>query len=197
MKTITIIDLEWNSWKFNYNIGTKLLEIRQRWQHHDILQLGAINYDPKNYEIKDKLSIFIRPKFNPKLNNYIIKLLKIDMQSFKKNAISFRKGHNKLINFTKNSSFIICNGDDNNIYKKNINYNGISDYRLNFFNIRNYLKKKYFYNEKKISSPSLHNYTKNNYSLRPHDAVDDAISILYFLKDKKESFSFSKLNLNS
>ena len=196
MKKITIIDLEWNSWKFNYKIGYNVLELRQSWQYEDILQIGAINFDPNNYKVYEKLNISIRPKFNPKLNNYIINLLKINLKIFKKKAISFRKAHYKLINFTKSSSIIICNGNDDKIYKKNLKYNGINDLRMNFLNIRNLLKKKYNSNERKISSPNLHNLVKKNISLRPHNPVDDALSILSFLKNKRETFNYSKLKLN-
>ena len=196
MKIITIIDLEWNSWKFNYNIGYKLSENREKWQHKDLLQIGAINFNPKTYEIKGKLNILIKPKFNPKLNYYIVTLLNLNAQYFKRHAISFKRAHERLINFTKNSSFIICNGDDGLIYKKNLEYNKIKDLRINFLNIRNVLKKKYTINEKNISSPNLHNLIKKNESYRPHNPIDDAMSILSFLKTKKETFNFSRLLLN-
>jgi len=65
MKSLIIVDLEWTSWRNN-----EKKKIRKRWQKREIIQIGAIKVNNK-YKITNKLNIFVKPKFNPILSNYI------------------------------------------------------------------------------------------------------------------------------
>ena len=73
MKEFVIIDLEWTSWKENYNKRKDTFNRRKVWQKKEIIQIGAIRFN-KYYKILDTLNLYVKPKFNPILSNYIIKL---------------------------------------------------------------------------------------------------------------------------
>ena len=71
MKSFIIVDLEWTSWRDNSKNKR-----RKKWQKREIIQIGAIKANNK-YKIIDKFNIFVKPKFNPILSNYIKKLTNI------------------------------------------------------------------------------------------------------------------------
>ena len=54
MKEFVIIDLEWTSWKENYNKRKDTFNRRKVWQKKEIIQIGAIRFN-KYYKILDTL----------------------------------------------------------------------------------------------------------------------------------------------
>ena len=80
MKYYIVVDLEWMSWKNNYYGRFLEKEKRKSWQKKEIIQIGAIKFD-KNFKIIKKLNIYVKPKINPKLSKYIIKLTSIFLYS--------------------------------------------------------------------------------------------------------------------
>ena len=83
MKKYVIVDLEWTSWKEDYNKKKQLFNKRKTWQKREIIQIGAIKFD-KNYKIVDKLDLYVKPKFNPILSDYIKNLTGIYQEKLKK-----------------------------------------------------------------------------------------------------------------
>ena len=75
MKTTVILDLEWTSWKYN---------VDRKWQKKEIIQIGAIKINNK-YKIIGEINIYVKPKFNPILSNYIKKLTGITQNKIDNN----------------------------------------------------------------------------------------------------------------
>ena len=100
MKKYVIVDLEWTSWKEDYNKKKQLFNKRKTWQKREIIQIGAIKFN-KNYKIVDKLDLYVKPKFNPILSDYIKNLTGIYQEKLEKKGISFPQSYKVLRKFCK------------------------------------------------------------------------------------------------
>ena len=186
MNTVVIFDLEWNSWKGNYKLNNNLVEIRQKWQFRNIIQIGAIKFNYKKYEIIDEINIYVKTE-NIFLHNYIVNLTKIDIFTIKTKGYFFFKA-NKIFNrFIEDANIVLCNGNDFNVYKENLKKHRLEDIfvKKKKINIRNYLKKKFFLNEEKVSSPNLLSLK----FFKSHDALNDAKKIFFYIKSKNIKIS--------
>ena len=184
---ITVVDLEWMSWKGNYLIRNNIFTLkREKWQKRELIQIGCVKYNEANFQIVDELKLYVKPRHNVKLNSYISKLLNLNQSFINTNGIRFDCANKKLYNFVKNSK-AICNGQDFNVYQENLILNNLNTRSFKIYNIRELLKKKYNFNEINVSSPNLSKDKSNR--LVAHDALDDAKSIFYFLKEKNFSIS--------
>lgn len=186
MNTVVIFDLEWNSWKGNYKLNNNLVEIRQKWQFRNIIQIGAIKFNYKKYEIIDEINIYVKTE-NIFLHNYIVNLTKIDIFTIKTKGYFFFQA-NKIFNrFIEDANIVLCNGNDFDVYKENLKKHRLEDIfaKKKKINIRNYLKKKFFLNEEKVSSPNLLSLK----FFKSHDALNDAKKIFFYIKSKNIKIS--------
>ncbi len=193
MKHYTVIDLEWTSWKNNYYGKYLEKEKREKWQKREIIQIGAIKFD-KNYNIKDKLNVFVKPEFNLQLSTYIIRLTSITNKLLEKKGINFIKAFRLLKRFSK-KTYIFCNGSDGSVLRENLDYRNLKINLPKIKNIKSILQKKYKVPKKYLHSPKLKTYY--GYSFNPkiaHHALHDCKSILVSMK--KMSFNLKLLNRN-
>ena len=195
MSLYTVIDLEWTSWENNYYGKYLEKEKRYSWQKKEIIQIGGLKFNDK-YKIVGKLNIIVKPEINRKLSKYIIKLTAITDKTIEKKGLKFAKALVKLKKFSK-KSFLFSNGTDNSVLKKNMKFHKIRSKKIEIFNIKKILEKKYKIPKKYLSSPILKTYfgykINNN---KAHNALYDCYSI--FLSMKKMKFDLnliSKKNL--
>lgn len=190
MKYYIVVDLEWMSWKNNYYGKFLEKEKRKKWQKKEIIQIGAIKFD-KNYKIKKKLNILVKPKINPKLSKYIIKLTHITQRSIDKKGLDFKNAFKIFCKFTQKSK-IICNGNDEKILNENLILNNIKK-KIKFFNIKRFLIEIYQIPSKYCSSPFLQSYFgyKINKSIT-HNALHDCMSIIRTLRKIRFDFDLCK-----
>jgi inhibitor of KinA sporulation pathway (predicted exonuclease) len=181
MKYYTVIDLEWTSWKKNYYGKNLEKEKRKKWQKKEIIQIGAIKFD-KNYAIKDKLNLIIKPKINKKLSKHIIELTSITNKLIDKRGINFLDGFKKLKRFSK-KTFLFSNGDDGKILKLNLYYNDYINGAIKVVNIKKILEKKYKIPKNYLHSPKLKTYFGYKYiKKKAHNALYDCQSIIFAMK---------------
>ena len=181
MKKYVIVDLEWTSWEEDYNNKKQLFNKRKTWQKREIIQIGALKFD-KNYKIVDQLDLYVKPKFNPILSDYIKNLTGINQEKLEKRGIPFSQSYKVFKKFCKGAK-IFSNGVDNLIMKINLRYNNIRDNKLKIINIKNILNKKYKIPKKFIHSPIIHTFF--GYQLKKkemHNAIHDCINVLRALK---------------
>ena len=175
MKSLIIVDLEWTSWRNN-----EKKKIRKRWQKREIIQIGAIKVNNK-YKITNKLNIFVKPKFNPILSNYIKKLTHITQKKIDKDGVDFNVAYKKFIKFSKNTK-IISNGNDGVIFNKNLKYYKLKK-KIKVKDLRPLFLNKYKIPEKFYKSYLIHSFfghtLNKNHS---HDAVQDCKCVLKALK---------------
>jgi DNA polymerase III epsilon subunit-like protein len=181
MKYYIVLDLEWTSWSKNYYGRFLRKEKRKIWQKKEIIQIGAIKFD-KNFKIKKKINIYVKPVINRKLSKYITKLTSITDEILKKKGIKFIDAFKKLIKFSK-KNFLFSNGADGNVIKKNFLYNKIKMKPIKIFNVKKILKKKYNIPEKYLHSPMLKTYFGYKYiNKRAHNALYDCQSVILAMK---------------
>ena len=184
MKEYVILDLEWTSWRGNYFGKNLFSQKRKAWQKKEIIQIGAIKFD-KNYKIIDRLSLYVKPKFNPILSDHIKNLTGINQEKLEKKGITFTKSYKIFKKFCKGAK-IFSNGTDNLIMKTNLHYNHLRDKKLKIKNISKILNKKYKIPKKFIPSPIIHTFF--DYKLKKndmHNAIHDCYNILKALKKIK------------
>lgn len=183
MSYFVIVDLEWTSWHGNYYGKYKQFEKRSAKQKKEIIQIGAIKIN-KDFKIIKKLNIYVKPKINPKLSRYIIKLTRITQKTIDSKGLNFKKAFNIFYNFAKKSK-IICNGADENILKKNLAFNKINK-TMKIINIKKLLITKYKIPRDYCHSPLIQSYFGYRIIKKyMHNALYDCISILKALKKIK------------
>ena len=93
-----ILDTEYTSWpgtnEKGYNMKTKFPEL---------VQISAIKVD-KDFNIVDRLNIYVKPIINPKLSEYFKRLTKINQNKINKDGISIKGSIEKLYNFSKHNN---------------------------------------------------------------------------------------------
>jgi inhibitor of KinA sporulation pathway (predicted exonuclease) len=190
MHHFIILDLEWTSWKGNYYGKNKQYEKRSAKQKEEIIQIGAVKIN-QNFKLIKKLSIYVKPKINPKLSKYIMKLTHISQKTIDSRGLSFKNAFNIFSKFTKKSQ-IICNGTDEKIMKKNLDLNKIQKI-VKMTNIKQLLITKYKIPKDYCHSPLIQSYfgykiIKKN----THNALHDCISILRALRKIKFNLNLIK-----
>ena len=184
MKKYVIIDFEWTSWSGNYYGQNYSMEKRKIWQKKEIIQIGAIKFN-RNFKIIDKLNIYVKPKYNPVLGNYIKKLTGITQKKLLTKGVDFIQSYKILKKFCNNNK-IFSNGDDNLILKKNLIYNNLKNQNLKMKNIKIMLNKKYKIPKKFLHSPIIHTFF--GYKLnknKMHNAIHDCKNVLKALEKIK------------
>ena len=113
MKYFVILDLEWTSWQGNYYGKYNQSERRSSNQQKEIIQIGAIKIS-KSFKIIKKLNVYVKPKINPSLSKYIIKLTGITQKIINNKGLDFKDAFDIFYKFIKNGK-VICNGNDGRI----------------------------------------------------------------------------------
>ena len=97
-----IIDLEWTSWKNSIQRNWSFC-----WEKKEIIQIGAIKFNNKNY-VKKK-NLIVRPKINQNLSYYVQKLTGISQFKINTTSTTFEKAIFELNIFYNNIDKIYCN----------------------------------------------------------------------------------------
>lgn len=174
---IIIFDTEYTSWE-----GSIERKFSGPNEHRELVQIAAIKVDTTNFKILDTFEIFIKPKINPQLSDYFMKLTKISQKEVDKKGVSLSKAlkeFKKFIGDLPSYSY----GSDQMVMKKNCQLIKIKfPFSQNtFFDI-----KKYFiscgipaqnYNSGSITEAFGVKRRKNQ-----HNALNDCLSILDGLK---------------
>jgi|TARA_B110000438_G_scaffold293197_1_gene332650 inhibitor of KinA sporulation pathway (predicted exonuclease) len=182
MKSFVIVDLEWTSWKNNLKKN-----LREKWQKKEIIQIGAIKVNNK-YKVINKINIYVKPKFNPILSDYIKKLTHITQNRIDKNGLTFEKACKKFNSFTKNCK-IISNGVDGKVFKENLKYYKLKR-KVKIKNIRPLFINKYKIPKKFCNSYLIHTFFGYKLSKnQSHNALWDCKCILKALR--KLNFKFN------
>lgn len=171
-----IFDLEWTT-KNNFR---------------EIIQIGYIIFDDKINHIFSKNSHYIFPYFNKEISKHVTNLTGI---SNKMISIKGKKFNNVIRKFIKDMDkvqIIYSNGFDINILSENINKHSSTNLNLKkkqFMNIRFRIAKLLKSGYHDFSSSDLIKFTKLKKNLVKHNAIDDCLSIYYFLKENKDNLN--------
>lgn len=173
-----IYDLEYNQVDRRNNRLARTMKTRK--PHHlqfEILQIGAIKL---NNELKyvSNFKMYVRPKFLPTINKYVLDILNVDENYIRINGLYFDKVFNEFKNFIGNEENTLVTWSNNDI--------GVLQSNLKAWHIVFHLNKYKLIDLQKIvmnkdglkESPSLKNialeYGINFNELTLHDAYTDA-----------------------
>lgn len=144
--------------------------------------MGAIKVTNKDNELilYDTLDILVRPKINPVLSQYFIKLTGIKQDLVDKNGSDFKKALEVLKKFVNDTSIILCNGNDGEILRENcvLNQIKIPKWTNKFYNFRPYMSKISGINPNNFISSDLPRLVGLSDAIKPHTGLDDCKSIL-------------------
>jgi inhibitor of KinA sporulation pathway (predicted exonuclease) len=181
-----ILDTEYTSWpgtnEKGYNMKTKFPEL---------VQISAIKVD-KDFNIVDRLNIYVKPIINPKLSEYFKRLTKINQNKINKDGISIKGSIEKLYNFSKHNNKLLdvySYGDDYKIIDINLDIIGDSKkskyrkWRIHCYDVR-YIFKNHNIDTSKYSSGTIYRAfkIKPDKNINIHDSRWDTYSIYISLK---------------
>lgn len=197
-----IYDTEYTSWEgCNENGWDKTKN-----QYKEIVQIAAIKVD-NNFNIIDKLNLYIKPVKNPKLSEYFKNLTHIKQETIDDKCLSLTNAYKQFEYFAKNLLCISHSAgmpfdykSDAIVIKENFKLLNL-DFKTNleFKNIGNYLSNnmiKYGFlpSGKYIPSGEYIDYLNIQYNGNAHNALYDCYSLLeaikYFNLEKKEELPF-------
>ena len=189
--TLSIIDLEWTSWK-----GSKSRNWSLEFEKKDIVEFGIISFEDFNSKKIFKKNFHFKTK--SEITNYFTKLTKITKEYNIKVGKDFDFNFLEINRLLNKSNVILCNGLDKEVIIENFK---IRDKKIPFFvkKIKNIsiILSNCFNDEKNhvISSDLLEILDLKNNIKYKHRAADDAHAIFLALKYliKKNKIKLSEL----
>ena len=182
-----LFDTEYTAWEGS---------LERNWsgqnEYQEIVQIGAIKVDNQKLAEVGSLVIFVKPKLNPDLSNYFIRLTGITRQTLDKKGVDFRPA---LIKFKKwcGQLPIYSYGGDESMLKGNCGFLKIPFplQTLQFHDIRDIFESHGISAEKYFSGSIVEAFGKKS-SRQAHDALNDARSILDGLIELNKKLSRQK-----
>ena len=188
-ETFIIFDTEFTAWKWSQE---------KNWsgenEERELVQIGALKVKKLKTTIKviKKLNIYIKPRINPTLSDYFIKLTGIEQTTVDKKGMTFKEAMNIFYGFCKNKNGEKFNlyslGNDYHVIKENLKLNSINKkskfyrWEKKFFDIIPFFEP--YVDVKKYSSGTLYKAfelkPKNKTSV--HNALWDGMSLFISLK---------------
>ena len=177
--TLFIIDLEYTSWR-----GSANRKWNKRSEKREIVQIGLVKVDAKNFEVLEKNCLYVRPENFFCLSRYFILLTNINKKILLKKGISFKSAIKKMKKIIPENALVIFNGSDGEVLRENCKFKRVPFvFDVNyFFNFRPLLSKSLNLPEAKLMSGSLPSLLKINQKNIAHDALNDCLCIASSLK---------------
>ena len=184
-----IFDTEYTAWK-----GSQARNFSGENEHREIIQIGAIKVKlvDNKYTVIDKINdvgyIYVKPKINTILSDYIINLTGISNKNISEEGYTFEDALNIFIKFCGNSKVYSYGNDWNSVVEENIelyekkfpktyNYDFIRDFGEKCHNIIPYFKK-YGIDTSKYTSGTIYKSVNIEVNIdNNHFAIFDCLSI--------------------
>lgn len=118
---IVIFDLELTAWPGS---------VQRNWsgpgEHPEIIQIGAVQLDGELRETA-ALDVAIKPRLNPILSDYIIRLTGLTQSRIDRDGVSLGAGLAQLAAFAADTGALACNGGDEAWIRRNVELAGIEN----------------------------------------------------------------------
>jgi inhibitor of KinA sporulation pathway (predicted exonuclease) len=172
--TLVIIDLEYTSWR-----GAAKRKWNKRSERREIVQIGLVKVNAKNFEVLEKNCVYVRPENSFRLSRYFTLLTRIDRKVLFKKGVSFKNAMKKMKKIIPRNSLVIFNGSDGEVLRENSKFRGVpfAFDPKHFFNFRPLLSKSLNLPENNLVSGNLPSLLKINNKAVSHDALKDCLCI--------------------
>jgi inhibitor of KinA sporulation pathway (predicted exonuclease) len=121
MHAVTVFDLEFTAWENS---------MKERWlapgEFREVVQIGAVRIDPHTFEAHGELNLLVKPRFNPVLSDYLVKLTGVTNAAIAERGMDFREACEKFIAFADGGP-ICAFGRDDNVLRENLALYAIHD----------------------------------------------------------------------
>jgi len=184
--SLVFFDTEFTAWKGSWENGWS-----EPWQEKELVQIGAVKISDELEEI-ETFTVFIKPKKNPILSDYFVKLTGITNEQVSKEGKSFSEAIKEFVEFIGDSKFA-CYGFDNQVIQKNCHLHDDLTF-LSFFDDGLDVRPWFIENgiAKNVNSGALASTLGLDIGIKQHNALDDsrsiAVSFKEFIKRGKKNF---------
>lgn len=175
---IIVFDTEYTAWE-----GSNEREERLPGHEKEIIQIGAVQVETREFKELDSFSVLISPKKNPVLSQYIIDLTGITQKDIESQGTYLSTALDAFYKWS--SSYPLYSwGDDSETIEENCELIGISSplSRDRCFDVRDIFSSRGIATEKYMSSTIIEAFGKKK-SRHSHDGLSDARSIIDALKE--------------
>lgn len=177
MHAVTVFDLEFTAWKNS---------MKERWlapgEFREVVQIGAVKIDPQTFEAHGELNLLVKPRLNPVLSDYLVKLTGVTNAAVAERGADFREAYARFVSFA-DSGAICAFGRDDNVLRENLALYAIHDASPvpRHINVIPWLA------ENGIDMKGLHacdvaRMCGAHFAGREHDALEDARSVALGIK---------------
>ncbi len=109
-----IFDLEFTAWEGS---------VAHRWsrpgEFTELVQVGALKVDAASFEVEGELDVLVRPRLNPVLSEYLVKLTGISNEELASRGVDFADAYDRFIRFA-DGAVIAAFGRDDLIFEFNL-----------------------------------------------------------------------------
>ena len=172
--TVAIIDLEYTAWE-----GSAERVWAEPWEWREIIQIGMVLTDGKNFSTNRGVETLVRPVRNQDLSNYFVSLTGITQNRIDKEAVSFREALDAIVPLGAEADSIIFNGYDGQVLKENCAFNCIAEPWGDslMFNFRPLLSASLGFDQDELTSSDLPKLAGINFEGQSHSALHDCRAI--------------------
>jgi inhibitor of KinA sporulation pathway (predicted exonuclease) len=114
-----VFDLEFTAWEGS---------VASRWsrpgEFTELVQIGALRVDARSFAVETEMNVLVRPRLNPVLSDYLVKLTGITNDELAERGADFTNAYDQFISFAGDGP-IVAFGRDDLIFETNLKLYGI------------------------------------------------------------------------
>lgn len=118
---VVVFDLEFTAWEGS---------VANRWsrpgEFTELVQIGALRVDGHSFVVEAEMDVLVRPRFNPSLSDYFVKLTGITNEELAAHGVDFAGAYEEFLRFAGGGP-IVAFGRDDLIFETNLKLYGIRD----------------------------------------------------------------------
>jgi len=115
-----LFDLEFTAWEGSLGRGWN-----RPGEYKEIVQLGAVKVDAGTLKTVDELNLLVRPRINPVLSDYLVRLTGVTNEAMAKRGVDFAVAYRAFLDFVGDGT-IAAFGRDDLIFEENIRLYGLA-----------------------------------------------------------------------
>ncbi len=116
---ITVFDLEFTAWEGS---------MARRWlapgEFTEVVQIGAVKLDPQSCAELESFDVLVKPRLNPVLSDYLVRLTGVSNADIAARAIDFAEAYRRFVEFAGGGR-IAAFGRDDLVFGTNLRLYGI------------------------------------------------------------------------